>query len=70
MVGEVRDKETAQIAIRVALTGHFVLSTLHTNDAVSGITRLVDIGIKPYLIASTVRAFVAQRLGKGHMSFV
>jgi general secretion pathway protein E/type IV pilus assembly protein PilB len=62
MVGEVRDKETAEIAIRVALTGHLVLSTIHTNDAVSGITRLVDIGIKPYLIASTIQAFIAQRL--------
>jgi len=62
MVGEIRDKETAEIAIRVALTGHLVLSTLHTNDAVSGITRLLDIGIQPYLISSTVQAFVAQRL--------
>jgi type II secretory ATPase GspE/PulE/Tfp pilus assembly ATPase PilB-like protein len=62
MVGEVRDKETAQIAIRVALTGHLVFSTLHTNDAVSGIARLMDIGIEPYLIISTVEAFIAQRL--------
>ncbi len=62
MVGEVRDLETAQIAIRVALTGHLVFSTLHTNDAAGGITRLIDIGIEPYLVASSVEAFVAQRL--------
>jgi len=62
MVGEVRDQETAEITIRVALTGHLVLSTLHTNDAASGITRLIDIGIEPFLIASSVEAFIAQRL--------
>jgi len=62
MVGEVRDRETAEIAIRVALTGHLVLSTLHTNDAATGVTRLVDIGIEPYLVASSVEAFIAQRL--------
>lgn len=62
MVGEVRDMETAEIAIRVALTGHLVFSTLHTNDAASGITRLMDIGVEPYLIASSVEAFIAQRL--------
>ncbi|MCM8813477.1 MAG: Flp pilus assembly complex ATPase component TadA [Candidatus Omnitrophica bacterium] len=62
MVGEVRDKETAEIAIRVALTGHLVLSTLHTNDAASGATRLIDIGVEPYLVASSVDAFIAQRL--------
>ncbi len=62
MVGEVRDKETAEIAIRVALTGHLVLSTLHTNDAATGVTRLVDIGLEPYLVASSVEAFIAQRL--------
>jgi type IV pilus assembly protein PilB len=62
MVGEVRDLETAEIAIRTALTGHMVFSTLHTNDAASGITRLVDMGIEPYLVASSVEAFVAQRL--------
>lgn len=62
MVGEVRDLETAEIAIRVALTGHLVFSTLHTNDAVSGITRLMDIGLEPYLVASSVEAFIAQRL--------
>ena len=62
MVGEVRDLETAEMAIRVALTGHLVFSTLHTNDAASGITRLVDIGIQPYLVASSIEAFIAQRL--------
>jgi len=62
MVGEVRDLETAEIAIRVALTGHLIFSTLHTNDAASGITRLIDIGIEPYLIASSIEAFIAQRL--------
>ena len=62
MVGEVRDLETAEIAIRVALTGHLIFSTLHTNDAPSGITRLVDIGVEPYLVASSVEAFIAQRL--------
>jgi len=62
MVGEMRDLETTEIAIRGALTGHLVFSTLHTNDAVSGITRLLDMGIEPFLIASSVRAFIAQRL--------
>ena len=62
MVGEIRDAETASIANRAALTGHLVLSTLHTNDAASGATRLVDIGLEPYLVASSVRAFLAQRL--------
>ncbi len=62
MIGEVRDLETADIAIRVALTGHLILSTLHTNDAASGVTRLLDIGVEPYLVASSVNAFIAQRL--------
>jgi len=62
MVGEVRDLDTAEIAIRTALTGHLVLSTLHTNDAASGITRLIDMGLEPYLVSSSVEAFVAQRL--------
>jgi len=62
MVGEVRDFETAEITIQTALTGHLVFSTLHTNDAASGVTRLIDIGIEPYLIASSVEAFIAQRL--------
>ena len=62
MVGEVRDRETAEIAIQIALTGHLVFSTLHTNDAASGITRLIDMGIEPYLICSSVECFIAQRL--------
>ncbi|MGV3136996.1 GspE/PulE family protein [Brevibacillus agri] len=62
MVGEIRDKETAEIAIRAALTGHSVFSTLHTNDAVSSITRLVDMGIPSFLIASSVHGVLAQRL--------
>ena len=62
MVGEVRDLETAEIAIRTALTGHLVFSSLHTNDAASGVTRLVDMGVEPFLVASSVEAFVAQRL--------
>ncbi len=62
MVGEVRDIETAEITIQVALTGHLVFSTLHTNDAASGITRLLDMGIESYLIASSVNCFIAQRL--------
>ena len=62
MVGEMRDQETAEIAIQAALTGHRVFSTLHTNDAVAGVTRLVDMGIEPYLVAATVAGIVAQRL--------
>jgi len=62
MVGEMRDRETAEIAIRGALTGHLVFSTLHTNDAIGGITRLLDMGIEPFLVANSVRAFIAQRL--------
>ncbi|MFA6600042.1 MAG: ATPase, T2SS/T4P/T4SS family [Candidatus Omnitrophota bacterium] len=62
MVGEIRDLETAEIAARVALTGHLVFSTLHTNDAASGVTRLIDVGVEPYLVASSVEAFIAQRL--------
>ena len=62
MVGEVRDRESADITIRMALTGHLVFSTLHTNDAAGSVTRLLDMGIEPYLISSTVLAFVAQRL--------
>src|SRR5207248_4342010 len=62
MVGEIRDFETAEIAIRAAMTGHLVFSTLHTNDAVGGITRLMDMGVEPFLLASVVRAFIAQRL--------
>lgn len=62
MVGEIRDKETAEIAIQASLTGHLVLSTLHTNDAASAITRLVDMGIEPYLLSSSVVGVLAQRL--------
>ena len=62
MVGEMRDLETAQIAIQAALTGHLVLSTLHTNDAPGAVTRLLDLGIEPFLLASTLEAVVAQRL--------
>ncbi len=62
MIGEIRDRETADIALRSALTGHLVLSTLHTNSALGAFTRLVDIGIEPYLTASTVIATIAQRL--------
>jgi general secretion pathway protein E len=62
MVGEIRDRETAEIAIQASLTGHLVLSTLHTNDAASAITRLVDMGIEPYLISATVVGVMAQRL--------
>ena len=62
MVGEVRDVETAEVTIQTALTGHLVFSTIHTNDAASGATRLIDIGIEPYLVASSVNAFIAQRL--------
>jgi type II secretory ATPase GspE/PulE/Tfp pilus assembly ATPase PilB-like protein len=62
MVGEMRDFETAEIAIRAALTGHLVFSTLHTNDSIGGITRLLDMGVEPFLVASSVRAFLAQRL--------
>ncbi|MEM9789108.1 MAG: ATPase, T2SS/T4P/T4SS family, partial [Planctomycetota bacterium] len=62
MVGEIRDQETARVAIQASLTGHLVLSTLHTNDAPSSITRLINIGVEPYLIGSAVNACLAQRL--------
>jgi len=62
MIGEIRDAETANIAINASLTGHLVFSTLHTNDAPSAVARLADIGVKPFLIASAVRAILAQRL--------
>jgi type IV pilus assembly protein PilB len=64
MVGEVRDLETAEIAIKAAQTGHLVLSTLHTNDAPKTLTRLVDMGVKPYAIASSVSLIIAQRLAR------
>lgn len=62
LVGEIRDKEVGEVAIQAALTGHLVFSTLHTNDAPSAITRLVDMGIKPFLVASSIQAIMAQRL--------
>ena len=62
MLGEIRDLETASIAINASLTGHLVFSTLHTNDAPSAVTRLIDIGVKPFLVASSARCFMAQRL--------
>jgi general secretion pathway protein E/type IV pilus assembly protein PilB len=62
MVGEIRDRETAEIALNASLTGHMVFSTLHTNDAPSAVTRLIDIGTKPFLVAASLRAAMAQRL--------
>jgi type IV pilus assembly protein PilB len=62
MIGEIRDMETAEIAVNASLTGHLVFSTLHTNDAPSAVTRLIDIGVKPFLVASSVRGIMAQRL--------
>jgi general secretion pathway protein E/type IV pilus assembly protein PilB len=62
MIGEIRDLETANIAVQAALTGHLVFSTLHTNDAPSAVTRIVDMGVKPFLVASAVKAIMAQRL--------
>jgi type IV pilus assembly protein PilB len=62
MIGEIRDLETATIAINASLTGHLVFSTLHTNDAPSAVTRLIDIGVKPFLVASSTRGLMAQRL--------
>lgn len=62
MIGEIRDLETAQIAVQASLTGHLVLATLHTNDAASAVTRLIDMGIEPFLLASTLRGVLAQRL--------
>jgi type IV pilus assembly protein PilB len=62
MVGEMRDLETAQISIQASLTGHLVLSTLHTNDAPGAVTRLVDMGVEPFLISSTLMAVLGQRL--------
>lgn len=62
MIGEIRDRETSEIAVQAALTGHLVFSTLHTNDAASGFTRLLDMGVEPFLVASSIEAFIAQRL--------
>ncbi len=62
MVGEMRDPETAEIAIQSALTGHVVFSTLHTNDAPGGLARLMDMGVEPYLVSATLEGILAQRL--------
>jgi type IV pilus assembly protein PilB len=64
LIGEIRDRETAQIAVEAALTGHLVLSTLHTNDAPSALTRLVEMGIEPFLVASSLDCVLAQRLAR------
>jgi type IV pilus assembly protein PilB len=64
MVGEIRDQETAKIAVEAALTGHLVLSTLHTNDAPSAVSRLIEMGVEPFLVSSAVRCVQAQRLGR------
>src|SRR4029450_1130778 len=63
LVGEVRDGETAELALKASLTGHLVLTTLHTNSAVAALTRLVDMGAEPFLVASSLTAAIAQRLG-------
>ena len=62
MIGEIRDQETAQIAIQASLTGHLVLATLHTNDSVSAVTRLMDMGVEPFLLSSSLLGVLAQRL--------
>ena len=62
MLGEIRDRQTAEIAVQAALTGHLVLSTLHTNDAIGALSRMVDMGVEPYLLASALAGVVAQRL--------
>jgi len=64
MIGEIRDNETAEIAVRAAITGHLVLSTMHTNDSASTVSRLIDMGIEPFLVSSSVVGVVAQRLVK------
>lgn len=64
MIGEIRDYETAEIAVKAALTGHLVFSTLHTNDAAGAITRLIDMGVEPYLLSSSLRFVAAQRLAR------
>jgi type IV pilus assembly protein PilB len=69
LVGEIRDEETAEMAIRASITGHLVLSTLHTNDSVSAIPRLIDMGIKDYMVASGIAAITAQRLVRKICSF-
>ena len=67
LIGEIRDKDTVEIAVKAALTGHLVFSTLHTNDSPSSITRLIDMGIPPYLVASAVSLVMAQRLSLIHI---
>ena len=62
MVGEIRERETAEIAVQAALTGHLVLSTLHTNDSIGAVTRMIDMGVEPYLLSSALIGVVAQRL--------
>ena len=69
MIGEIRDSETADIAIRAAITGHMVLSTLHTNDALSSITRLVDMGVEPFMVATSVKCVIAQRLVRKNCAY-
>lgn len=64
MIGEIRDSETAEIAIRAAVTGHLILSTLHTNDSPSSVARLIDMGVEPYMVSSAVIGIVSQRLVK------
>jgi len=64
MVGEIRDKETATLAVEAALTGHLVLSTIHTNSATATIQRLINMGVEPFLLASAMRMVISQRLGK------
>src|SRR5690606_5784190 len=64
MIGEIRDSETAEIAVRASITGHLVLSTLHTNDTASTIARLIDMGIEPYLVSTSVIGIISQRLVK------
>ena len=66
LVGEIRDRETAEIAVQAALTGHLVFSTLHTNDSPSAVTRLIDMGVKPFLVSAAVQAIMAQRLVRTH----
>src|SRR5262249_11634273 len=62
MVGEMRDQETAEIAVQAAMTGHLVFSTVHTNDAAAAVPRLIDLGVPPYLVGATLEAVLAQRL--------
>jgi type IV pilus assembly protein PilB len=64
MIGEIRDEETAEIAVRAAITGHLVISTIHTNDAPSAVIRLQDMGVKPFLVAASLRGVISQRLVK------